>query len=321
VLIALWGLGSERTLTLVGRALGRLGAPTRLIDQADVLRTTVQLDVDARVRGSVLTRDQAIELEAVTALYMRPYDSRRLPAVVGSGAADTAWQHAVTVDDALASWSEITPAFVVNRPGAMAGNGSKPYQLRQIAKLGFSVPETLVTTDPLEARAFWERHGMVIYKSVSGIRSRVSRLRPSDGARLDDVTSCPTQFQAFVAGREHRVHVVGSEVFAVAVDCEADDYRYPGGLPVELHACQLPGDVEDRCRRLARALGLPVAGIDLRHGHDGAWYCFEVNPSPAFAFYQETTGQPVADAIARLLATGASLPGPSAPGSPTRPSS
>ena len=45
--------------------------------------------------------------------------------------------------------------------------------------------------------------------------------------------------------------------------------------------------------------------MDLRSTPDGAWYCFEVNPSPGFTYYQEETGQPIADAIARLLAAGA----------------
>ena len=55
-------------------------------------------------------------------------------------------------------------------------------------------------------------------------------------------------------------------------------------------------------------LGLHVAGIDLRRTDDGRWVCFEVNPSPGFTFYQEETGQPIAEAIARLLAAGRSPP-------------
>jgi hypothetical protein len=30
--------------------------------------------------------------------------------------------------------------------------------------------------------------------------------------------------------------------------------------------------------------------------------CFEVNPSPAYVVYEDTTGQPIAAAIARRLA-------------------
>jgi glutathione synthase/RimK-type ligase-like ATP-grasp enzyme len=301
--IVLWGLGSERTLRAVATALQRRGTPAQLIDQAEMRHTSVQLDVGPRVRGSVQTRSETIPLESVTAAYVRPYDSRRLAEDAGARRGDATWRHALAVDDALASWSELTPALVVNRLGAMAGNSSKPYQLQQIARLGFRVPDTLVTTDPRQARAFWQRHGAVVYKSVSGVRSRVARLRPRDRARLSDVATCPTQFQEFVEGRDHRVHVVDGEVFASTVACDADDYRYARGRPVEIRACTLPPEMEDRCRELASALDLPVAGIDLRRRADGAWYCFEVNPSPAFVFYEEATQQPIADAIARLLAT------------------
>jgi D-alanine-D-alanine ligase-like ATP-grasp enzyme len=54
--------------------------------------------------------------------------------------------------------------------------------------------------------------------------------------------------------------------------------------------------------RLATAIGLPSAGIDLRRTQEGRWYCFEVNPSPGFTFYQDATGQRIAEAVAILLA-------------------
>jgi glutathione synthase/RimK-type ligase-like ATP-grasp enzyme len=52
---------------------------------------------------------------------------------------------------------------------------------------------------------------------------------------------------------------------------------------------------------MARALGLELAGIDLRIGADGVAYCFEVNPSPAFSFFELHTGQPIAASIAQHL--------------------
>jgi glutathione synthase/RimK-type ligase-like ATP-grasp enzyme len=187
----------------------------------------------------------------------------------------------------------------------MAANNSKPYQLEQIRDLGFLVPETLVTTDPSVAREFWERHGAVIYKSVSSARSIVSRLRPEHVERLGDVSHCPTQFQQYIHGKDHRVHVVGEEIFASEVLSEADDYRRPGGCMVEVRASRLPWDIEERCRMLAAAAQLSVAGIDLRKTPEGDWYCFEINPSPAFTYYETSTGQPIGNAIARLLTAGA----------------
>jgi glutathione synthase/RimK-type ligase-like ATP-grasp enzyme len=51
-------------------------------------------------------------------------------------------------------------------------------------------------------------------------------------------------------------------------------------------------------------MDLVLAGIDLRLTPDGRWFCFEVNPSPAFNYYQSATGQPIAAALTRLLMQG-----------------
>ena len=208
------------------------------------------------------------------------------------------------MDDILSAWSQITPGLIVNRFDAMAANSSKPYQLQLIRNFGFKVPATLVTTDPGAAEEFWQRYQTVIYKSVSGTRSRVSRLHPEHRGRLLDVAACPTQFQQYIPGRDHRVHVIGTEVFASELICDADDYRYPEQHRVEIRKCIIPVEVEDRCRALAGAMQLPLAGVDLRRTPEGDWYCFEVNPSPAFTYYEQATGQPMAHAIARLLASG-----------------
>jgi hypothetical protein len=304
MLILLWGVGSDGPLAAVRQELQHLGVPTSVIDQRHVLSTEIDLDVDYGVSGAVRSPRGCIDLGAVTAVYMRPYDYRGLPLIAQEGPDSAAWRHALMIDDIIASWSQLTPALVVNPLGATAANGSKPYQLRQIRSLGFRVPDTLVTTDPNAAYSFWQQHGTVIYKSVSGVRSRVSRLQPEHVQRLGDVSSCPTQFQQYIAGRDYRVHVVGSELFACEVICEADDYRYAGRHAVEIRPCHLPQDVEERCRQLATAMRLSVAGIDLRHHVNGDWYCFEVNPSPAFTYYQQATGQPIGCAIARLLAAG-----------------
>jgi glutathione synthase/RimK-type ligase-like ATP-grasp enzyme len=48
--------------------------------------------------------------------------------------------------------------------------------------------------------------------------------------------------------------------------------------------------------------GLAFAGIDLKITPAGEIFCFEVNPSPDFSFYEANTGQPIASALARYLA-------------------
>jgi glutathione synthase/RimK-type ligase-like ATP-grasp enzyme len=186
----------------------------------------------------------------------------------------------------------------------MGSNFSKPYQAQLIRAQGFDVPETLITDDPDLVRGFRDRHRHVIYKSISGIRSIVHMLKDADLARLNEVRWCPTQFQECIQGTNVRVHTVGATAFATAIRTEVVDYRYAHrqGGEVTLTAMRLPDDLAEQCVKLSEALGLAFAGIDLKLTPEGRVYCFEVNPSPAFSYYEANTGQPIARAVACYLA-------------------
>ncbi len=308
-MILLWGLSGDGPLRAVSCALERQGLSTFFLDQHAILDTSLELFTGAEVSGTLRVRSSLLDLESITAAYLRPYDFRQLPAIQRAGSRSPAWQHALSIDEGMQAWAEVTPAFVVNRPSAMASNGSKPYQAALIRAAGLEIPETLVTTDAEAVMEFWARHQSLIYKSTSGIRSIVSKLTPEHCERLKDIASCPTQFQEYIKGTDYRVHVVGDEVFASEIVTAADDYRYAGqnGMDVEIRACELDSALRDKCRKLADSLSLPVAGIDLRRTPGGRWYCFEVNPSPGFTYYQQSTGQPIGDSIVSLMAS-AELP-------------
>ena len=303
-IILLWGLPVDPPIAAVRDILAQAGCETVLLDQRAVHETEVELVVGKGVEGLLRIRGETFDLATVDAVYLRPHDLHKLSAIASAGEESELWRHALAVEDILLSWSELTPALVLNRPSDMEVNSSKPYQGSLIESFGFQIPDTLITTDPDRALEFWRQHDEVIYKSVSGIRSIVSRLTPGHIQRFGDIASCPTQFQQYVPGTEYRVHVVREEVFACTVDSDADDYRYATGR-VDMYACDLPGDVATRCKMVAESMNLLLAGLDLRRTCEGRWYCFEVNPSPAFTCFQQVTGQPIAEAVANLLASGA----------------
>jgi hypothetical protein len=299
-MILLWGLEDDPPLNAVRHALDRLDQQYFLLDQRAVGRTEVEFNVGRELTGRVCCDGRNLRLECVSACYIRPDDSR---GIVAAGDADTgqaALEHALQTADVMLSWSEITPALVINRPSAMGSNSSKPYQLELIRQVGFLTPETLVTTDPEELLKFWKQHGQIVYKSVSGVRSIVSRFTAEKLPRLPDLATCPTQFQQYILGVDYRVHVVGDALFASEVHSSNDDYRY--GLS-EVFPCGVPEEVADRSIALAAALGLTVAGVDLRRTPEGTWYCFEVNPSPGFTFYDRLEGSPIATSVAALLSS------------------
>lgn len=305
-MIMLWGLPSDPPMAAVASALHRQRVPFVLLDQRSVRETSLVLQVTPSLEATVRIADREIDLSAMRAVYLRPHDSRRVGVPAGQDVGSSELRHALDIEEGLMAWVDVTEALVVNPPMAMAPNGSKPFQASQIRAHGFLTPETLVTTDPAAVREFWTRHGTVVYKSVSGVRSVVSRLTREHEARIGNVSWCPTQFQAYVPGADYRVHVVGDELFACEIVSDADDYRYASrtSARVAISPTILPAECAERCLALSSALGLALAGIDLRRTPDGGWCCFEVNPSPGFSYYQHATGQPIDEAVARLLATG-----------------
>ena len=303
-MIVLWGLASDGPLASVRDALARSRAPSVFLDQRELAKATLSLTLDGSVRGTIESPGASVDLASVTAAYIRPYDVRQVLSASGTDDDPTCVHRALELEDALGSWSEATPGLVVNRPSAMASNNSKPLQLAMIRAVGFDVPDTLVTTDATAALQFWERHGAVIYKSVSGVRSIVRKLGPEHRGRMKDVSHCPTQLQEYVAGTDFRVHVVGDEVYACEIESTADDYRYPERqrASVTFRASSVPGPIAELCRRVTASLNLVVSGVDLRRTPGGRWVAFEVNPSPGFTVYEEATGHPIAASIASLMA-------------------
>lgn len=297
-MILVYGRHDDPPTGATMEALRARGSRFAFLDQAALHDSGIDLhfEVDG-AHGRLSCNGESIDIRAIRAAFVRPLEVPR-PDVVGQD-----WHRAMDLHAHLIEWLDATPARVINRPAAMQSNASKSLQLQLIGAAGFRVPETLVTSDPGEARAFWRHHGRVIYKSISGIRSIVRELDDDSAARLDSLQALPVQFQARIPGVDVRVHVVGREVFAAEIRSEAIDYRYAArdNLDVSFSTVELPVDVAGRCIAVAACLGLPLAGIDLRRQPNGEHVCFEVNPMPAYSYFESNTGLPIADAIARLL--------------------
>lgn len=261
---------------------------------------------DGRFSGCIRINETCYALESFAGVYMRLMEWQHLPENQSTSiyAPDPQLvEKSRLLVEALIEWTELTSRRVLNRVSATASNASKPYQAMIIGECGFATPTTLITNDPKDVREFLNSHQRVVYKSISSIRSIVRELAREDLTQLEKVRALPTQFQAFVPGTNVRVHVVGTDVFATEVETEAVDYRYAGrdDLSVSMKAIQLPTAIEERCVRLSQRLDLPLCGIDLKRTPEDEYYCFEVNPSPAYTYYQDHTEQPIAEAIAHWL--------------------
>lgn len=305
-MVLLCGIPTESPLLLVRDRLDDMGTPFLVLSQRRFAEIPFRFRIsDGCVTGEVAIDRRTYPLEDFFGVYTRLMDFRSLPEVSSEPAGSAPWALAHDWHDAVSRWLEVSPARVVNRSAPMGSNASKPFQAQAVTRRGLFTPETLVTNDPDLARAFIREHGRVVYKSISGVRSIVREVDAEDLARLDRIRSCPVQFQAYVDGRNVRVHTVGTEVFATGITTDATDYRYAHrqrGQAAALEALELSDDLATQCLALAQDLELPLAGIDLKITPQDEAYCFEVNPSPAYSYYESQTGQPISAAIARYLA-------------------
>jgi len=304
-MILVAGIPSETPLAMVYGHLRELGAPVVVFNQRQAAEAAIAFDLaGGEASGWLRLNGCRHRLENFRGIYCRLMDDQVLPELEKEPAASPRRLRVRTLHDTLSCWSELSAARVVNRLAAVGSNGSKPYQLQLIRAHGFAVPETLITNEPERVLAFRARHRQLVFKSMSGIRSIVRLLEDCDLDRLERIRWCPVQFQQFVAGTNMRVHTVGQSVFATAIETRAIDYRYARrqvGEAASLRAVELPSELAERCVRLARALGLDFAGIDLKQTPEGEIYCFEVNPMPGFSYYEAHTGQPIAREVARYL--------------------
>lgn len=305
-MVLLCGIPTESPLLLVRDRLDDMGTPFLVLSQRRFAEIPFRFRIsDGCVTGEIVIDRRTYPLEDFFGVYTRLMDFRSLPEVSGDPAGSARRALAHDWHDAVSRWLEVSPARVVNRSAPMGSNASKPFQAQAVTRRGLLTPDTLVTNDPDLARAFIREHGRVVYKSISGVRSIVREVDAEDLARLDRIRSCPVQFQAYVDGRNVRVHTVGTEVFATGITTDATDYRYAHrqhGQAAALEALEISDDLAAQCLALAQDLELPLAGIDLKLTPQGEVYCFEVNPSPAYSYYESQTGQPISAAIARYLA-------------------
>jgi hypothetical protein len=227
---------------------------------------------------------------------------------------EAAWAANETYE-AMAGFWDALPITWVSPPKAIETAMMKTWQLPAAHYAGLEIPETLVTSDPGEARAFVDRLGpdRVICKAFSATESHWRETRRVGAAEyqlLDRVQLAPVIFQELVPAEvDLRVTVVGEQVFAAAI--HSQELPYPldfrlfldTGSGVPMRPTVLPDDVTEALLRLLKAAGLRYGAVDMRRTPDGRHVFLEVNPAGQWRFVEEVTGQPITAAMARLLAS------------------
>ncbi|MFD0884639.1 ATP-grasp ribosomal peptide maturase [Streptosporangium algeriense] len=276
---------------------------------ADLMFSAVIDDGREEWAGRLRTPSRDIALENVGAVYYRrphPFSARFTHlSVAAQKFASAEAQYGLG-----GVLNNLHGAVYVNHPAANSRADYKPAQLQTAARLGLSIPRTLITNDVEQARRFAAEYGPVVYKSFRGAPST------SDGCSaiwtqqvaehtLDDSLSMTAHlFQKEVRkSSDARVTVIGRRVFAsrITTPDRALDWR-SGDWEKLIHE---PIDVPERIREALYAyldhFGLVFGCFDFAlETVDGqsseGWIFIECNPNGQWAWL------PDANAMAHAFA-------------------
>lgn len=198
----------------------------------------------------------------------------------------------------------------VNPPELDERAHHKPLQLAAASRVGLTIPRTLITNDPDEARCFITRIGpsQTVYKTFLATEShwRETRVLHDDELPLlESVRLAPVIFQEFVpAVADVRVTVVGDTFFTTAITAPPSGYKVDYRMDMagaHFAPATLDDEVGRRLHALMRELGLVYGAADFRLTPDGQYVFLEVNPAGEWRFIEERTQQAITAAMAALL--------------------
>jgi glutathione synthase/RimK-type ligase-like ATP-grasp enzyme len=282
---------------------------------------SLQYSASGRLGSALCLCDRPIDLDALEAVwYRRPRDP-----VAHEEITDTPTRQAIAeecepfVQDV---WNSLGCRWVPAPVAVFRRAQFKASQLKVAANLGFEIPPTLITNNPVDFLEFYRRHGGRIVSKRVGFAFFSTKGAPF--VRFTEVVSrrdvgyagavryCPTIFQAYVPKRvELRITVVGRRAFAAEIHSQASnrtrhDWRRYDLRTTPHRPHELPPDVARRCVLLVRRLGLCFGTMDMVLTPDGRYVFLEINPNGQYLWIEHAAGLPISDAICDLLMYGPS---------------
>ncbi|MFE4517548.1 ATP-grasp ribosomal peptide maturase [Kitasatospora sp. NPDC056783] len=298
----------DPTADIVLRILAGRGVPVVRADPGAELHQgaalTARYGADGR-RGTLSTATRTLDLDRVRSVwYRRPSAWSAPPGIAGQDADFARAQAQWGAGGILAA---LPGAHYVNHPWRIRAAEHKPAQLDAALTAGFAVPDTIVTTDPGQARAFCaQQPGGAVYKPLWNspyvdeaghpLQAWVAEVDPHE---IDDaVAACPHLFQTKVAkGFDVRLTAVGQELFAVRIDSPDLDWRRRQDL-LTFTPIAVPAAVRRSVARYRAHFQLVYAAFDFAVDTAGRWHFLEANPAGQWAFFPPETTGAIATAIA-----------------------
>lgn len=196
---------------------------------------------------------------------------------------------------------------------------NKLQMMQSAREIGLDVPDTLITTEIEDVRAFAEKHGEVVTKPVSdmllcifgdALFASYTCVVPESFLRDDTWSgSFPSLFQEKLEKKyEIRTFYLDGKFYSMAMfsqhipATQIDFRRYSFDNPARTIPYQLPTEIEDKLHALMKVLDLDTGSIDIIRTVDGRYVFLEVNPNGQFGMVSEPCNYFLERKVARYLA-------------------
>jgi gamma-F420-2:alpha-L-glutamate ligase len=215
---------------------------------------------------------------------------------------------------------------MVNGPAAIEAVADKLQTLQILSSAGLPIPKTILGKFPVDVNVVERELGFpVVVKTLKGTRGNgvllcKDREQFNDLANLLDGASPGADFifQQYIKashGRDVRVLVINGQAVAAMERRSADgSFKSNISLGGVGSSFEPPAQMAELAIKVAAALGLDVAGVDILFDTNGYRIC-EANSSPGFQGLEKACNLSVPDAIFNAMRQRLQIPDVAPPGS------
>ena len=276
----------------------------------------------------IQTNGRTIDVDNIRSIWWRRPSEFRVPDALSEREREFA---KLEIEHALSGMWASLDCYWMSYPAHIRQASWKGEQLQRAARFGFDVPRTLITTEPAQARAFYEScDGRIIFKVMSdpllGLSKVVEKhpeqehelretyttlITEAELAQLDTIQLVPCLFQEYIPKLiELRVTVIGDDIFAAEIHSQEHaatsvDWRHYD-VDIPYHATSLPPEIAERCLAFVKSYQLNFSALDLILTPDGRYVFIENNPNGQFMFIEHLVPElTMTAALANCLVRGA----------------
>lgn len=196
---------------------------------------------------------------------------------------------------------------------------NKIYQLFVAKKLGFNIPQTIISNSVTEVNSFISTYDECIIKPMKSglIESNTPQViftSKIDKSLINDerIKLFPNFIQrAINKVADYRITVVGEKVFCAEITSNSKkiqiDWRTTSPENLIYKPISLPADIEEKCKAITAYFNLNFAAIDIVRDDKGAYYFLEINPNGQWAWIEKRLNFGITNAVVDILQNEASV--------------